>query len=334
MGSFNLSELVPVEARSKRGRKVEVTTDVFVKRAVKVHGDKFDYSLSQFDGWKRKVKIKCNACDFINEQLPCNHLKGSGCRKCNYNQLPQNQARNHESYEALALKVHGDKFTILTRYVNKRTKIQIQCNQCNHVFSKRPDGYLAASGCPKCIAKENSKSQVTPVEIFERKCSQLHKNRYEYFQDYRGGRHQIKIKCKVHNFVFSQSGSAHFNKKQGCKICSNSKGEDLVRKALENLGVEFEPEKRFPDCRNRYPLPFDFYLPAFNACIEYDGELHYFIPPGFGGEARLKLRNAVDKKKDEYCKSNNIQLLRIPYWEKKNAMKLIVEFLKLEKESA
>lgn len=34
-----------------------------------------------------------------------------------------------------------------------------------------------------------------------------------------------------------------------------------------------------------------------------------------------------DNIKNEYCKKNNIPLLRIPYWKKKNIKKIITEYL-------
>jgi len=65
-------------------------------------------------------------------------------------------------------------------------------------------------------------------------------------------------------------------------------------------------------------LPFDFYLPKYNTCIEYDGEQH-FQPVQFGGislkEAELNLKNKKhnDNIKEKFCKMKNIHLLRIKY---------------------
>lgn len=79
-------------------------------------------------------------------------------------------------------------------------------------------------------------------------------------------------------------------------------------------------EKRFKDCRNILPLPFDFYIPNKNLLIECDGEGHYF-PCNFNqcskedGIKSFELTKHNDKIKDIYCKSKNIKLLRIPYWE-------------------
>ena len=64
-------------------------------------------------------------------------------------------------------------------------------------------------------------------------------------------------------------------------------------------------------------MPFDFYLPNQNMCIEYDG-IHHFEPTTFGGDLedakrQFELTKKKDKIKDDFCKSSGIRLLRIKY---------------------
>ena len=66
---------------------------------------------------------------------------------------------------------------------------------------------------------------------------------------------------------------------------------------------------------------FDFYLPDYNICIEYDGIQHYIpkiIHNGMTQEAANYTHEQTkihDKIKNEYCKKHTIPLIRIPYWE-------------------
>lgn len=57
------------------------TTTEFIQEAKKVHGDKYDYSKTEYVDTNTKV---CILCPIHGEfwQLPPNHLKGKGCRKC------------------------------------------------------------------------------------------------------------------------------------------------------------------------------------------------------------------------------------------------------------
>ena len=63
-------------------------------------------------------------------------------------------------------------------------------------------------------------------------------------------------------------------------------------------------------------MPFDFYLPDYNICIEYDGEEHFQPVEFFGGEEKFQRRIENDEIKNNYCKNNNIKLIRIPYFDK------------------
>lgn len=56
--------------------------------------------------------------------------------------------------------------------------------------------------------------------------------------------------------------------------------------------------------------------------------LNHYYKPKFG-EENFKKTQKHDKIKNEYCKSNNIRLLRIPYWEGNNMEKIIKDSLKL-----
>jgi very-short-patch-repair endonuclease len=70
------------------------------------------------------------------------------------------------------------------------------------------------------------------------------------------------------------------------------------------------------NCRNKKPLPFDFYLPELNICIEYDGIQHYKTWKGKQADlyiVNLQKTKQHDLIKTNFCKDNGIRLIRIPY---------------------
>ena len=67
-------------------------------------------------------------------------------------------------------------------------------------------------------------------------------------------------------------------------------------------------------------MPFDFYLPDYNVCIEYNGLQHYTKRFGMSDED-FKDRQKKDLIKEQYCEDNNITLINIPYWDYKNIEK-------------
>lgn len=96
--------------------------------------------------------------------------------------------------------------------------------------------------------------------------------------------------------------------------CGRSKGEDLIVKLLTEAHISFEQQKNFASCRSpktNFVYYFDFYLPDYNTLIEFDGIQHFETIDFFGEE--LEERQQADAFKNNWCKENNIPLIRIPY---------------------
>ena len=100
-------------------------------------------------------------------------------------------------------------------------------------------------------------------------------------------------------------------------------GELLIENLLIKNKIKYNKQRTFLDCNNKgqgvscKKLPFDFYLPKYNCCIEYDGIQHFEVNKFFGGEEGFLRRQQLDNIKTEYCKENGIKLIRIPYTMKK-----------------
>lgn len=115
---------------------------------------------------------------------------------------------------------------------------------------------------------------------------------------------------------------------QSCGKCQCSHGENKIKEILDLLNIKYIQQYTFNNCINpetNRKLRFDFYLPVYNTCIEYDGEQHYFITYGWNDKEHLQQTQYRDKIKDQYCKDHNIKLLRIPYWNYKNIHQIITE---------
>ena len=111
----------------------------------------------------------------------------------------------------------------------------------------------------------------------------------------------------------------HLAKSVLCQICCESKGEISVRNFLTKHNIEFEEQKRFKDCKDKQTLPFDFYVPKYKLCIEFDGLQHFKKIKWSNSmteetsEMNFKYIQNHDQIKNNYCKSHNINLLRIKY---------------------
>jgi len=65
----------------KKGLKIRSNTDKFIKKAISIHEDKYDYSSIKYIHSRQEVEIGCRIHGTFN-QTPSTHLKGSGCQKC------------------------------------------------------------------------------------------------------------------------------------------------------------------------------------------------------------------------------------------------------------
>lgn len=92
-----------------------------------------------------------------------------------------------------------------------------------------------------------------------------------------------------------------------------SKGEQKIFDLLKSVAVPFVQEKKFIECKDLAPLPFDFYLnsPNFGEyVIEYDGEQHFKSIPGFDNFNKTRKHDLL---KNRFCWQHNIKIIRIPF---------------------
>lgn len=99
---------------------------------------------------------------------------------------------------------------------------------------------------------------------------------------------------------------------------------DLVEKYLNEHNIYFIKEMRFSDCKDQKTLPFDYYLPTCNVCIEVDGQFHYSnssIYRNHPGAFEKILSH--DSIKNQYCIDHQIKLIRLPYFEVDNFTEIL-----------
>jgi len=150
------------------------------------------------------------------------------------------------------------------------------------------------------------------LNTFIKKGKSAHDNKYDYsLVDYKKSHDFIDIICPKHG-VFKQKAYSHLQG-IGCPKCNESKGEKIIREILEKNNINIITQKTFNSCLYKRNLKFDFYLPNYNLCIEYDGIQHYKPNDFFGGNIEFEKTQKRDKIKNNYCKENNIKLIRIKY---------------------
>ena len=279
----------------------KMTLEEFIEKGISIHKNKYNYSKSVYFNRDTGLIIICNKHgEFI--QKPRVHIQDRcGCPKCD----PTSILGNEKFIEKSIVK-HGDKYDYSkVEYTKNNEKVKIICKEHGE-FEQQAAAHLKGQGCPSCYTG-NKKSN---TKEFIEKSTLLHNGLYDYsLVEYKTKREKVKIICLDHG-VFQQKASVHLSG-HGCPICRNSKLEKYLRSKLVELNITFEQNKRYDDCRNYLPLPFDFYLTDMNILIECDGIQHREAIEHFGGEERLKYQKLNDSIKDEYCIKNSIKLIRV-----------------------
>jgi len=187
----------------------------FIEKSKKAHGDKYDYSKSNYVNKNTKIEIICKIHGSFF-QIPRQHYRGNNCPKCSHKSLDKN------SFILKSQKIHENKFDYSDVVYNKITeKIKIQCNNCNSFFYQTPDNHLRGHGCPYC-----NKYGILTKEIFIKKAIKKYKDRFNYSSvEFVNGKTKVKIKCNVCNSILNHTPINHLMR-GGCKTCAYNQKRD------------------------------------------------------------------------------------------------------------
>lgn len=294
-------------------------------------------------GSKIKVDVKCDYCEKIIpvaykdyvaykfDKYSCKHCRQKKTSEYNLKQRQDNlYQRALDFCNKMGYKLLTKKEDIL----NSETRAIYECPK-HGIHETKIYTLVDGHECWDCS--------------YELRCSKVRKSADDVYNDFKqhGGillnkddyvgwnYKNLDVVCENCGSVFTTSYCAFMHRGgQLCPKCASniSRGEYAVKQYLENHNINFYMQFRFYDCRTTVPLPFDFYLPDQRICIEYDGEGHY-KPIRRGNISDVQAQEVLnsikcrDEIKSAYCNNNEIQLLRIPYWEFNNIDSILTKEL-------
>ena len=296
-------------------RSLRYNTETFIEKANKIHHNKYDYSSSEYKGCESPIKI---ICPIHGEfwQIPTYHLSGNGCPICGRDKVMKSIKRcSLEDFKDKASKKHNNFFDYSkVNFSSLNDKVCIIC-PIHGEFWQNAHSHLIGTGCPSCSRKKKY-----TTSSFIEKAKEVHRNKYSYEEvNYVNNHTKVKITCPKHGYFLQTP--AHHLQGVGCPYCSTSRGNNLIQNYLDARGISYIREKRFNFCRNKQPLPFDFYLPDYGACIEFQGEQHFNennFNIGYSNEElkkifeELKYRDSLKKK---FCEDSSLLFIEISYKE-------------------
>lgn len=274
--------------------------------------------IEEYKGAQIKSKHQCLICSYIWDVKPTLLLsKSNKCPMCGVKSRSNLRRKSIEQFKKDVKKINPN-IDVIGDYINIDTPILCKCNICSCEWYANPWHITHDTGCPKC------------VNLYRRTQEDYIKDVYdvnpdvEIISEFKGVEEKIKYRCKVHNVLLETTSKLLFMGHNGCPQCNRSKGENIISKYLNEKNIKFIPQYKFNNCKDTLQLPFDFYLPDYNACIEYDG-IQHFEPVDFAGKGEewankmFETTKKHDKIKNNYCTKYNIKLLRIKYTEDVNS---------------
>lgn len=300
----------------------------FEEKAKKIHQNKYIYFRDTYINTSKKTKIYCTICNKEFWQRAGKHIQEKqGCPYC-----ANNIKFTKEEIIRKIEELFPNKFTFEKLQYSKNDKpIIITCKKHGDFKTNWSTLNSSKYGCMQCMNDQQSLNRRETNDYFIKKSKKIHGENYSYsFVDYKGHDHYVTLKCNICQTIFEVKARIHYQNKGGCPSCNFSEGERSIEEKLSSQKIKYIAQKKFNDCKNKMNLSFDFYLPNYNLCIEYDGKQHFESIEFFGGETHFHYRKRLDQIKTDYCHKNNIVLLRIPYWEKDNIDQILKNKLTLK----
>lgn len=200
-----------------------ISTEEFIKKAKKVHGDKYDYSRVEYSNTKTEVWIGCPNHTWF-QQIPVVHLRGNGCNDCGNARISQKQLLTTEHCLIRFREVHGNKYEypdfvskgcvsemVAVCYIHGPWKTTYHTHALGH-----------CGGCPQCSVISRRISQTSTVEEFIAKAHLIpgYKEKYDYSETkYTKAREKTTMRCVPHDYRFEQTPNKHLLGEEGCHKC-------------------------------------------------------------------------------------------------------------------
>lgn len=298
----------PICGAKKHGTRLKSTSQIKKELNDCTNGE---YTmLSPYTGMHEDMVLLHDKCGYHwKTRLDAVINQGQRCPNCSHH-----RKLTTEEFKKQVLEIIGTEYTVLSEYKNRHTKIKVRHEVCGNEYEVCPNNITQNhTRCPKCFGNPKH-TQEEAQRIVAKKLGP----EFKLVSHYNNVEEKITVEHVSMKHTFATTLDNIIAGKISCPICNESHMESLTRQYLTTHNITFESQKRFPDCRYKRELPFDFYIPEDNTLIELDGGQHFKKVPHFDQHEDLTTRTRRDTIKDQYCTAKGINLLRIGYSELDN----------------
>jgi len=252
------------------------TTDQFITDAIAVHGDRYDYSETDYKNNKTPIIIICSNHGKF-KQRPLNHIKDyQGCPVCGKERVATMNTKNTDQFIKDAIAVHGDTYDYSkTLYVKALQKVTICCPKHGE-FKQKPSEHLTGYGCWDCGVTKRAETKIKTTEQFIKDAIAVHGDMYDYSEtEYTLSNELVNIICPVHG-MFTITPTNHLSGR-GCRKCQNRRKSKPSQEWLDSLDIPDDDQHREVKGILK-PYVLDGYDPETNTVYEFHGDYWHGNP--------------------------------------------------------
>lgn len=318
----------------KQSKKQTKSHEQFVADVKKVNSN--IEIVGKYINMDTKICVKCLVDGYIWDADPRKLMRGSQCAVCT-NRKVMVGVNDIATTRPDIVKYFKNKDEAKKYTSGSEKMINVVCPECGYEDKIRI-GNLSRFGfaCNGCYENKYGRKRVSHGYWNQDTMSEYLKENYPGYKllgiqtssNSESGCLKAFIKCPNDNHEPYWAYWTNIISGYTCFLChledAMSHGERMAESIFQKHNIKFESQKRFDDCRDKYTLPFDFYLPDYNLIVEIMGEQHERPVEYFGGEEAFIKCVAHDKIKRNYLKSNNIDILDVWYYEFDNMENLIL----------
>lgn len=317
--------------RCKRcvSKRVTKTPEQFVKEVYDLVGEEFTFQ-EPYVNAKTKLKVKHNKCGTIYEVTPNNFLRGQRCRTCYFNEGNTKLKYTQEQFEGWLAETFKGEYLLKGEFKGVEVPVELIHTTCGNIVTPRPSNLkTTGKGCRHCGRLLAAKNKMLTNEEFVQRVYAQVGDAYTFNEPYKRYNAKHSITHNECGLTYEVTPNQFLDHERRCPDCQSSKGEQKIKKYLDDRGIDYKKEMTFDDLTYVNKLRFDFGVFKDNqllTLIEFDGMHHIKPVEKWGGDDYLKLIQTRDAIKNQYAKDNNIPLLRIPYTKRKHINNLLDEW--------
>ena len=219
----DFTQIAGEHARGRGCRKcghesIAKNTNFFIKKATAIHGDRYDYSISEYKAATDKIKIICRKHGEFSQQANV-HLLGHNCQRCSYEWRGDTKKIPIDIFVKNAADIHGEMYdysSVREIMVGGTRKLEVGCRIHGAFATDHRSHVIGGMGCPKCFGAKRY-----TTEFFVQRSKEAHGDRFDYSATrYTSSDSQVIIKCIRHDLEFLQTPHRHLDSKSpGCSDC-------------------------------------------------------------------------------------------------------------------